>query len=108
MPTGIQKIPRCEEGGESLVSSKYANLLIDAINGWLMPQISPTANIGKFAVGKETVILDLSVLDQRLRQYESKVDALIRAIDGVSANANCDPNTSAINITISFPNVPNV
>ncbi len=72
MPTIITNIPRIEAGGDSLVSAKKANELIDAINAIRAAMITPNTNVGKFSVSGSQFILDLSQFDQRLQAVEAQ------------------------------------
>ncbi len=111
MASGNQKIPRCQVGGDSLVSAAYANQLIDFINSISGAKISPVAGVGSFAMSGGQFILDLAALDARVRAVEqlgAKVNGIIAAMNNANISASCNANTSAITVTLTFPNIPNI
>jgi len=73
MADGFKAIPRCVPGGVSLVSSDYANQLIDVINAIGGGTVSPIANVGKMMLAPPAFILDLAPFDARLRAVEGLV-----------------------------------
>ena len=122
MADGYLPIPRVVEGGESLVSAKYANMLIDAINALMKAKVAPVAGVGNMLAAGGQVVYDFTQFDQRLKVVEgltlgpvggngvtlqNKVNSIIQSIDNATANASCGANNS-ITFTITFPNMPNV
>jgi len=71
MAEGFKPIPRCQPGGVSLISADYANMLIDLANAIGGGKVSPIANVGQMFLAGGQFILDLSVLDARLRAVEA-------------------------------------
>lgn len=112
MADGFKPIPRCKPGGVSLVSADYANMLIDFANAIGGGKVAPIANVGKFLLAGGQFILDLSVLDQRLRALEGgaigNVQAQINAINNrldnanIIANGSCSGNNISINISLNI------
>ena len=123
MATGFTPIPRCKEGGVSLISAEYANKLIDAINILGAMGIAPIANVGKATFGQPGLILDLSQLDGRLKAVESQVfvnntPSLSNRVSilenytvylnnrmnnaSIVANGTCTGNNIAINISLNI------
>lgn len=94
MADGVLLIPQVIPGGDSLVSANYANQIIVPLNGILQGKVAPIANVGSFKYAGGQFILDLSLLDQRLRTLESggvsgsNVLALPFSINNTSPNAN--------------------
>lgn len=94
MAEGFKPIPRCQPGGVSLVSAEYANQIIDLANALGGGKVSPIANVGKMLLAGGQFILDLSVLDQRLRRVEGATSggggnvSLPFQIKDTSPNAN--------------------
>lgn len=123
MPEGYKPIPRCQEGGVSLISSDYANKLIDVINAFGSGKVAPIANVGQMLLSGGQFILDLSVLDQRLRAIETAgLAANISALQNnvtilqnnvttinnrlnnasISANGSCTGNNITINVSLNI------
>jgi hypothetical protein len=95
MADGWKNIPRCQKGDRSLVEADYANMLIDLANALGNGRVAPIANVGKFMLAGGQYILDLSLLDARLRAVEAgggggatNVGALPFGINDTSPNAN--------------------
>lgn len=71
MADGVPMIPQVVVGGDSLVSANYANKIIVPLNAILQGRIAPINNVGSFKYAGGQFILDLSLLDQRLRRLEA-------------------------------------
>lgn len=121
MADGWIPIPRIQEGGISLVSATEANKLIDAVNALMGAKIAPIANVGKMLSAGGQVIYDYTAFDSRLRAVEgaiygpsgnntvslsNKVNMIVNSLNTASINATCNANTSAITVSITFPNLP--
>ncbi len=119
MADGYTPIPRCSEGGISLVSAEYANLLIDMINAIGSGKVAPIANVGKMMLSGGQFILDLSAFDARLRFVEgaingpagnntvslaNRVTILENRVNNptIIANGSCTGNNIAINISLNI------
>jgi hypothetical protein len=96
MADGFKPIARCAKGGASLVQANYANQLIDLLNALGGGRVAPISNVGKMMSGGQ-FILDLSLLDARLRAIEGAAGGgaanttsgyLPFGINDTSANAN--------------------
>lgn len=79
-------IPRCTAGGDSLVSSAYANLLIDSINALAQMVVNPTQQAGSFRMDASAAVLDLSTLVSRVSNLENAT--------GIVYNSNGSTNVS--------------
>lgn len=103
MAEGFIPIPRCKEGDISLVSSNYANQVIDLLNAIGNMTVAPYANVGNVKGGLTGFILDLSALDGRLKALETKVAASnIANITALEANITIlQGNVSTINNEIT-------
>lgn len=91
MPDGVIPIPSCQKGGLSLVDADYANKLITPLNAIMQGRVAPIANVGAFKYAGGQFILDLSLLDSRLRALEGATAGstpLPFQINDTSANAN--------------------
>lgn len=124
MADGFTPLPRIVKGDVSLVSAERANQLIDFVNAIGGGKIAPIANVGKMMMAGGQFILDLSLMDARLRAVEAGggggstgSNALPFGISDTSPNANfasvnvrfgtVGNNTPAgvgSDITLSIPN----
>ncbi len=87
----LDPIPLTNAGDKGVViSGAMWDLIVSRINLACAPSLNPTSDIGSFYVSKGGIILDLSLLDQRLSNVEAR-------LDGASANGIC--NGSNIEIT---------
>lgn len=94
----------------SLADTDKGNELIRVINAIATMQVTPQG-AGKFVQQGDAAVLDISASDAgvaaRVKLLERKMTELIDSLHNSYINANCDPNTSGINISITFPNLPN-
>lgn len=97
MADGFIPIPRCVEGGDSLVSASYANKIIIPLNAILNGRVAPIANVGTFKFAGGQFILDLSALDGRLRAVERRLNGA-----SITANGSCSGNNISINISLNI------
>lgn len=95
--------------GPTLLDADKANEIIRVVNAIATMQVVPQGS-GKFVQQHDTAILDLSASDpglaSRVKLLELKVTQLIDSISNGTINANCDPNSGAIDISMNFPNFP--
>ena len=115
----VVQIPLCQEGGESLVSAKYANQVIVPLNAILNGKIAPIANVGSMFYSGGLFVLDLSLLDARLRKVEgavygpagnntvslaNRVTVIENRINNanITANGSCSGNNITINISLNI------
>jgi hypothetical protein len=118
MPSIITNIARIEPGGESLISAKKANELIDAINAMRAAVLFPNTNVGSFLVTNSQFILNLSQFDQRLQAVESSASSSSNSITSIqnnitiienrlnnpniTASGTCTGNNITINISLNI------
>jgi len=74
MADGFTPIPLVQPGGLSLVSADYANKIIVPLNAILGGKVAPIANVGSIKYAGGQFVLDLSILDGRLRRLEQQID----------------------------------
>lgn len=109
MADGFKPIPRCIPGGVSLVSADYANMIIDLANALGGMTVAPIAGTGKLMLSGGRGILDLSVLDGRIRALET---------GGATSSANLtaqlpfgindtSPNANFASVNVRFATVGN-
>lgn len=107
MPGPIKPLQKGK--GPTLLDTAKGNEVISVVNAIATMRVTPDG-AGKFVQKGDTAVLDLAASDAglagRVRLLELKVTQLIDSISNGSINANCDPNTSAINISMNFPNFP--
>lgn len=107
MPGPIKLLKKGEV--PSMTDTAKANEVITVVNAIATMQVVP-AGVGKFTQQGDTAVLELAGSDPglagRVRLLELKVTQLIDSISNGTINANCDPNTSEINISMNFPNFP--
>lgn len=106
MAEGFKPIPRCQPGGVSLVSAEYANLVIDLANALGGGKIAPIANVGKMMLAGGQFILDLSVLDQRLRAVEGATGGGSTTVLPFQIN-DTSPNANFASVNVRFATVGN-
>jgi hypothetical protein len=109
MAEGFKPIPRCQPGGISLVSAEYANQIIDLANALGSGKIAPIANVGKMMLAGGQFIIDLSVLDQRLRAVEGGASSGGNVTAGILPFGINDtsPNANFASVNVRFATVGN-
>ena len=104
MASIVSKIPLCERGGDSLISSKYANRIIRAVNGVRSVTINPIVNVAQVQATEDGWIIDLAQCDSRLTNLEqnggggsSNASNNNRPFDPVLPNNNTNTLSFTIN-----------
>ena len=81
-------------GAKGVVPSGDAwDALVARVNMLCAPALNPTVGAGTFYVSKGGIILDLSLLDQRLSNVEARIN---------SANVSAICNGANIDVTLSL------
>lgn len=107
MAEGYKPIPRCQPGGVSLVSAEYANMIIDLANAIGGGKVAPIANVGKMFLSGGQFILDLSVLDQRLRAVEGATGSAANALTLPFQISDTSPNANFASVNVRFGTIGN-
>ena len=118
MPTIIKNIALIEAGGESLVSAKRANEIIERLNAITSAILAPNVNVGNFQTTGSQFILDLSLFDSRLKAVEdelgtgtgsnnsitNRVSNIENRLENVTINGSgsCSGNNISITVNINI------
>lgn len=108
MADGVQSIPLCKKGGISLVDAEYANKIIIPLNGILQGRVAPIANVGSFKYAGGQFILDLSLVDQRLRALEANAGANTTAGYLPFGINDTSPNANFASVNVRFATIGNI
>lgn len=116
MADGFTPIPRIQVGGDSLVSAKLANQLIDAINALGAAKLAPIANFGSMKMAGGFVVYDYTAADVRLRALEGgsaavefpfQISALSNTVVNVRYGTIHDLAPTGVNTNITLSGTAN-
>ena len=109
---------RLEKGAApTFLSAQFANQVVALLNALIKAEVQP-AGSGQVLVTPDRIVIDLSplgaaqqatqidLLAKAVAAQQGQLDAIIKSLKGATITAACDPDTSAITVTLNLTKLP--